>query len=113
MLEEEGYVVTASTTPLEATKLLAQMSFDLVITDGFGTLPREVFVNTADLVRSAGPIPVVLFSAHTHDLAVAKAAGFCDLITKPFDLDTLFHQVGGVLLDRSDVTVVAKLSSST
>ena len=99
VLEDEGYTVTASVTPMEATRLLDQGGFDLVITEGFSTLPGSTFANTADVVRSAGPIPVALFSAHTHDLDVARAAGFRDLITKPFDLDTLVHQVK-VLLDR-------------
>ena len=99
VLEQEGYTVTASVTPMEATRLLDQGGFDLVITDGFSTLPESTFANTADVVRSAGPIPVALFSAHTHDLDVAKAAGFRDLITKPFGLDTLVHQVK-VLLDH-------------
>ena len=107
VLDEEGYAVTAIGTPLEATQLLDQIPFDLVITDGFSTLPGSTFANTADVVRSAGLTPVALFSAHTHDLDVAKAAGFSDLIAKPFDLDTMVHQVK-VLLDRSDVpTLVA------
>jgi CheY-like chemotaxis protein len=93
VLEDAGYTVTASVTPMEATRLLDQVGFDLVITDGFSTLPSSSFASTADVVRSAGPIPVALFSAHTHDLDVAKAAGFRDLIAKPFDLDTLVHQV--------------------
>jgi DNA-binding response OmpR family regulator len=93
VLEDEGYTVTASVTPMEATRLLDQGGFDLVITDGFSTLPSSSFVNMADVVRSAGPTPVALFSAHTHDLDVAKAAGFSDLIAKPFDLDMLVHQV--------------------
>jgi CheY-like chemotaxis protein len=100
VLEDAGYTVTASVTPMEATSLLDQGGFDLVITDGFSTLPGSTFATTADVVRSAGPIPVALFSAHTHDLDVAKAAGFRDLITKPFSLDTLAHQVK-VLLDHS------------
>ena len=99
VLEHEGYTVTASVTPMEATRLLDQVGFDLVITDGFSTLPESTFANTADVVRSAGPIPVALFSAHTRDPDVAKAAGFRDLIAKPFDLDTLVHQVK-VLLDH-------------
>ena len=99
VLEDAGYTVTASATPMEATRLLDQVGFDLVITDGFSILPSSSFVNTADVVRSAGPTPVALFSAHTHDLDVAKAAGFSDLIAKPFNLDTLVHQVK-VLLDH-------------
>jgi two-component system, OmpR family, response regulator len=112
VLEGERYVVTVSRTPEEAMMLLDQGGFDLVITDGFSTLPGAVFITTADLVRHAGPTPVALFSAHTHHLDVAKAAGFRDLITKPFDLDTLLHQVK-VLLDRSDEPMGATLSSST
>ena len=108
VLEEEGYAVTVSRTPFEATQLLDRMPFDLVITDGFSTLPGSTFANTADVVRSAGLTPVALFSAHTHDLDVAEAAGFSDLIAKPFDLDTLVHQVKG-LLDGSDVPALAVL----
>jgi DNA-binding response OmpR family regulator len=91
--------------------LLDQGSFDLVITDGFSRLARTMFSTTAELVRHAGPTPVALFSAHTHDPGVARAAGFRDLITKPFDLDTLVHQVK-MLLDRSDALMGARLSSS-
>ena len=58
-----------------------------------------MFVNTADLIRSAGVTPVALFSAHTLDLEVARAAGFRDLITKPFDLDALVRQVKVLLSD--------------
>ena len=93
ILEVEGYVVIASGTPVAATRLLDQLSFDLVITDGFSTLPGAAFSTTADLVQSPGSTPVILFSAHTHDLGIAKAAGFSDLINKPFDLATLVHQI--------------------
>ena len=91
---------------MEAARLLDQGIFDLVVTDGFSRLPGAAFITTGDLVRSASPTPVALFSAHTHDPDVAKAAGFRDLITKPFDPDTLVHQVK-VLLDRSEVPLVA------
>jgi DNA-binding response OmpR family regulator len=100
VLEDEGYAVTASVTPMEATRLLDQMSFDLVITDGFSRVPGDVFVNMADLIRGAGVTPVALFSAHTLDLELAKAAGFHDIITKPFDVDTLLRQVRVLLGDR-------------
>jgi CheY-like chemotaxis protein len=93
VLEDEGYALITCRTPLHATRLLDQVRFDLVITDGFSRVPGAVLANTADVVRSAGLTPVALFSAHTHDLGVAKAAGFRDLITKPFDIATLVHQV--------------------
>jgi CheY-like chemotaxis protein len=100
VLEDEGYAVVVCLTPLDAMSLLHRLSFDLVITDGFSKEPGAVFVNTADLVRSAGATPVALFSAHKLDRERARAAGFGDLITKPFDLDTLVRQVKALLADQ-------------
>ena len=99
VLEDEGYAVVVCLTPLDAMALLHRVSFDLVITDGFSRVPGAVFVNTADLIRSAGVTPVALFSAHTLDRELARAAGFGDVITKPFDLDTLVRQVKVLLAD--------------
>jgi hypothetical protein len=79
--------------------LLDRLSFDLVITDGFSRAPAAVFVNTADLIRSAGVTPVALFSAHRLDRERAQAAGFRDLITKPFYHDTMVRQVKSLLAD--------------
>jgi CheY-like chemotaxis protein len=97
--EDEGHAVVVCLTPLEAMALLHRVSFDLVITDGFSREPGAVFINTADLIRSAGVTPVALFSAHKLDLELARAAGFRDVISKPFDLDTLVRQVKVLLGD--------------
>jgi CheY-like chemotaxis protein len=103
VLEDEGYAVVACLTPLHAMALLQRVSFDLVITDGFSRVPGAVVTSTADVIRSAGVTPVALFSAHLIDLGVAKAAGFRDLITKPFDLNTLVQQVKALLgYERDD-----------
>jgi two-component system, OmpR family, phosphate regulon response regulator PhoB len=99
VLEDEGYAVVVCLTPLDAMALLHRVSFDLVITDGFSREPGAVFVNTSDLLRSAGATPVALFSAHKLDLELAKAAGFRDVISKPFDLDILVRQVKVLLGD--------------
>jgi DNA-binding response OmpR family regulator len=99
VLEDEGYAVVVCLTPLDAMSLLDRLRFDLVITDGFSREPGAVFVNTADLSRSAGITPVALFSAHRLDRERAQAAGFRDLITKPFDLDILVRQVKALLAD--------------
>jgi DNA-binding response OmpR family regulator len=99
VLEDEGYAVVTCLTPLHAMALLQRVTFDLVITDGFSRTPGAVFVNTADVIRSAGVTPVALFSAHTLDVELARAAGFRDLITKPFDVDTLVRQVKVLLGD--------------
>jgi len=93
LFEDEGYALTACASPQQAMTLLDHGGFDLVITDGFSKVAGSVMQNTADIVRRAGATPVVLFSAHTLDIAVALAAGFRDLITKPFDVDTLLRQV--------------------
>ena len=93
VLETEGYAIVACETPSEATLLLQQASFDLIITDGFSPVPGGVIASTADLVRSADLTPVVLFSAHLINVMAAVAAGFRDVITKPFDLDRLIGQV--------------------
>jgi CheY-like chemotaxis protein len=99
VLEDEGFAVVVCLTPLDAMSLLDRLSFDLVITDGFSREPGTVFVNTADLIRSAGVTPVALFSAHRVDRERALVAGFRDLITKPFDLDALVRQVKVLLVD--------------
>ncbi len=99
VLEDEGYAVVVCLTPLDAMSLLDRLSFDLVITDGFSREPGAVFVNTADLVRSAGVTPVALFSAHKLNLELARAAGFRDVVSKPFDLDILVRQVKVLLGD--------------
>ena len=89
VLEDEGYAVIAARVPLDATALLEQIRFDLVMTDGFSKTRAAVLTSTADVVRAAGETPVVLFSAHTVELDAARAAGFRDLITKPVALETL------------------------
>lgn len=99
VLEEEEYAVVVCLTPSQAMALLDRVTFDLVITDGFSSVPRVVFVNTADVIRSAGVTPVALFSAHRLDRDLARAAGFRDIIAKPFDLDTLVRQVKVMLAD--------------
>jgi two-component system phosphate regulon response regulator PhoB len=93
VLEDEGYAVVACLTPLDAMALLHRVNFDLVITDGFSPVPGAVLTNTADVVGGAGVTPVALFSAHRLDRELARAAGFRDLITKPFDVDTMVRQV--------------------
>lgn len=111
VFEDEGYAVIACRTTEEAMSLLDQRSFDLVITDGFSRLPGAVFITTGDLVRRAGLTPIALFSAHAHEFDGARVAGFRDLITKPFQLDTLLHQVK-VLLDGSDVPTLVESATS-
>ena len=100
ILEGEGYAVIGVEVPVDAVTLLKHVTFDLVITDGFSKTEAAVLANTADVRREAQATPVMLFSAHTVDVDVARAGGFRDLITKPFDVGTLERQVRVLLGDR-------------
>jgi CheY-like chemotaxis protein len=93
VLEDEGYAVIGAEIPIDAITLLEHATFDLVLTDGFSKTAAAVFASTADVLRAAGATPVALFSAHTVELEAARAAGFRDLITKPFRIETLERQV--------------------
>jgi CheY-like chemotaxis protein len=97
LLEDEGYAVIAAPIPADAVAILGRVSFDLIITDGFSGAPAAVFASTRDMLREAGVTPVALFSAHTLELEQARAAGFRDLILKPFDIDILLRQVRALL----------------
>ena len=99
VLEHEGYAVLAVTKPVEAVALLQYVTFDLVMTDGFSGTPGAVLVNSTDVLRAAGATPVALFTAHKLDLDAVQAAGFRDFIAKPFQLDTLWHQVKALLAE--------------
>ena len=100
ILEDEGYAVIGAEVPVDAVTLLEHVTFDLVITDGFSRTEAAVLTSTADVLRKAGATPVMLFSAHTVEVDEARAAGFRDLITKPFDVKTLERQVRALLGDE-------------
>jgi DNA-binding NtrC family response regulator len=73
------------------------VTFDLVITDGFSNTAGAVLVNLAELREAAGVTPVALFTGHRMELAGVQAAGFRDLIEKPFDIEALARQVRTLL----------------
>jgi CheY-like chemotaxis protein len=97
ILEDEGYVVTATAVQADAIALLREVAFDLVITDSFSKHPSRASINTAELLAAAEATPVALFSAHRMELEPAQAAGFRDLITKPFDIEELVQHVRTLL----------------
>jgi CheY-like chemotaxis protein len=97
ILEDEGYVVIATALQADALTLLREVDFDLVITDSFSPRPQTALINSAELLAAAGETPVALFSGYRMELAPAQAAGFRDLIAKPFDIDVLIRQVRTLL----------------
>jgi CheY-like chemotaxis protein len=100
VLEEEGYALILTRVPADAESLLREVAFDLVITDSLSPTPAAVLASTTNVLAAAGVTPVALFTAHQVELDAARAAGFADLFTKPFDLATLERQVRALLPSR-------------
>jgi CheY-like chemotaxis protein len=87
LLEDEQYVVISAAAPVDALGLLAEVAFDLVITDSFAPDAESALLARADLLQAAGATPVALFTAHRAELASVHAAGFAGLLAKPFGID--------------------------
>jgi CheY-like chemotaxis protein len=97
VLEDDGHAVIAAALPSDGSALLRGIRFNLAVTDGYSRLPSGVLVEAAEFLEAAGPTPVALFTAHPIELDAVRAAGFCALIEKPFDLDALQRQVRALL----------------
>ena len=98
ILEEEGYATITAAAPADAATLLSQVRFDLVLTDGFSKAPGAVLATVAEVRDAAGVTPVVLFTAHKLELDAVQAAGFGDLIEKPFNIDVFERTIRALLL---------------
>ena len=105
ILEDENYAVLASEAPAAAQPLLEHVQFDLVITDGFNPNSAAMLVDSMETIRAAGATPVALFSVQQVQLDAARAAGFRDILAKPFDLETFLTHVRELLrvLERPEV----------
>ena len=99
VLEEAGHTVVTADTLDAALVRLQGATFDLVLVDGLSSYRGQAFTNSVTVVRAAGTTPVVLFTGHQHDPDAVRAAGFADVIAKPFDLDAFTERVR-VLLDE-------------
>jgi DNA-binding response OmpR family regulator len=104
IVEAQGYAMVVAYTPAAAISLLATMTFDLIITDGFSRAAQDVVANTATVIAAAGTTPVALFSGHRIERDAALLAGFRDVIPKPFDLESLEQQVRTLLNPRTHTT---------
>jgi two-component system OmpR family response regulator len=101
VLEDAGYRVVLTTSLSDATAWLRASTFQLMITDAFavpGADPLEPsFVGSTTLLAVTGATPVLLYTAHPVAREAVCAAGFQDLLLKPFDLDQLEEQVARLL----------------
>ena len=92
-----GWSVDACVALDDAVAILAERTFDAVVTDGFSRFPAGVLPATEPLRRAAGRTPVVLLSAHAVSLDEARAAGFADVVRKPFLFEELEERLGSLL----------------
>lgn len=97
VMEDNGYALITTETPAEGVSLLNEVVFDLVLADSFAGTHSAVLTTTEQIVAAAGVTPVALFSAHHVELDDVRAAGFRDLIEKPFELDRLERQIRDLL----------------
>jgi DNA-binding response OmpR family regulator len=94
LLEMEGYTVTVTAKANYLERLQKRGMPDLILLDVFlsGRDGREIVAslkNQEDTRR----IPVLMFSAHPHAEATARAAGADDFLAKPFDLEQLLAKI--------------------
>lgn len=88
-LTDSGYEVTASSALDDAVARLSAAPFDLVLTSDFTTGAAEVLTASAPVRAAAGRTPVILLTSYDVTPDEVRAAGFRDVVTKPFDLAAL------------------------
>jgi len=101
-LERGGYRVTTATNGLEATRLLAEGQYGLVLTDVL--MPDKDGIEViSDLRREHPELPVIAMSGggrlpRDGYLAVARHLGAHAILQKPFTVDQLIATVERLLV---------------
>ena len=96
ILNLEGYQTTGAKDGMEALELLAQSSFDLVLSDI--KMPRLSGVALARHLLSHKPItPIVLMTAYDFDSREDISALNIPCLSKPLSFEQLLSQVQKVL----------------
>ncbi len=93
LLTEEGYEVQAASDLEEATRLLDQQVFQLVLADLFIGRSPHAFTQGHLLRRRAHPTPVGLLTTQNVLPEEATRLGFVFLLREPFELDDLLALV--------------------
>jgi DNA-binding response OmpR family regulator len=106
-LEREGHVVSTAADTVEAARVLAGESFDVIVLDVM--LPGGSGTELARRLRADGNVvPIVMLTARDAetDVVVGLEAGADDYVTKPFSTAELLSRVRAILrrreLDRSE-----------
>jgi CheY-like chemotaxis protein len=119
ILRDEGFLISELGDALAAViqTEVARLEPDVVLLDGSdGVGYGYSWVNAAWMRERSRPIPVIMFTAHTGELAEAqmgvsersKKAVFVGFLPKPFDLRVLVETVARVV--EQPTTVRALLS---
>ncbi len=96
-LIRQGYLVTAARDAAQARRLLAGLSFDLVVFDVM--MPGEDGVSLTRWLRTQSETPVILLTARgeTGDRIEGLEAGADDYIAKPFEPRELVLRINAIL----------------
>lgn len=100
VLEDEEFVVTVATSPAEALGRALAERFDLAIMDFFG--PRDArrldLTTMTPLIEALGATPRILLTAMVGPGERSPVPPqFTAIVSKPFDVDDLLHQVRAAL----------------
>ncbi len=94
VLADDGYDTQAARNGREALDLLEHWSADLVVLDLM--MPVMDGWTFADRMHEKWSIPIVVLSAATDVKRHAARIGAAEVVTKPFDLDTLLPRIARV-----------------
>jgi PAS domain S-box-containing protein len=100
ILRESGYLVAATTSPMEALEMFraSPRDFDLILTDQ--TMPKltgDVLARQAMTIRPEVPVVVCTGYSAVLDAEKSQTIGIRALLMKPFDRTTLLETVRRVL----------------
>ncbi|NLX19950.1 MAG: sigma-54-dependent Fis family transcriptional regulator, partial [Desulfobulbus sp.] len=108
LLEKEGHAVSTAADGIEALDLVAQQSFDLIISDirmpGMSGL--ELLTRLKQIKADIGVIMITAF-ASPEDAVEAMKSGAFDYITKPFNVDEIKNVIRTVLKKQQKAEPVA------